>query len=166
MLARVAAREREMALRAALGASRRRLVRQLLTESVLLALAGGVLGVGLAVWGVSALRALEPGTLPRLQEIHLDARALAFALVLSVGTGLLFGVVPAIRALGFDLRGDLAEGGRGTLRGPLGGAHPQRRWCSRRSRWPRCCWSGRRCCSAASCGLQQVDPGVRSPTGF
>jgi predicted permease len=112
MLVRVAARERELTLRVALGASRRRLVRQLLTESVLLALAGGVLGVGLAVWGVGALRALEPGTLPRLQEIRLDGRALAFALVLSVGTGLLFGVVPAIRALGFDLRGGLAEGGR------------------------------------------------------
>jgi putative ABC transport system permease protein len=113
MLARVAAREREVTIRAALGASRRRLVRQLLTESVLLALAGGVLGLGLAVWGVSALRALDPGTLPRLSEVHLDAGALAFALLLSIGTGLLFGVVPAIRVLGFDLRGGLAEGGRG-----------------------------------------------------
>jgi putative ABC transport system permease protein len=112
MLVRVAARERELTIRAALGASRRRLVRQLLTESVLLALAGGVLGLGLAVWGVSALRALDPGTLPRLDEVRLDARALAFALVLSVGTGLLFGVVPAVRARRFDLRGGLAEGGR------------------------------------------------------
>ncbi|HEY9506594.1 MAG TPA: ABC transporter permease [Gemmatimonadales bacterium] len=112
MLVRVAARERELTIRAALGASRGRLVRQLLTESVLLALAGGVLGLGLAVWGVSALRALDPGTLPRLDEVRLDARALAFALVLSVGTGLLFGVVPAVRARRFDLRGGLAEGGR------------------------------------------------------
>jgi putative ABC transport system permease protein len=112
MLVRVAARERELTIRAALGASRRRLVRQLLTESVLLALAGGVLGLGLAVWGVSALRALDPGTLPRLDAVRLDARALAFALVLSVGTGLLFGVVPAVRARRFDLRGGLAEGGR------------------------------------------------------
>jgi putative ABC transport system permease protein len=112
MLVRVAARESELRIRAALGASRRRLVRQLLTESVLLAMAGGVLGLGLAAWGVSALRALEPGTLPRVQEIGLDGRALAFALVLSVSTGLLFGVVPAIRALGVDLRGGLADGGR------------------------------------------------------
>jgi putative ABC transport system permease protein len=112
MLVRVAARERELTIRAALGASRRRLVRQLLTESVLLALAGGVLGLGLAVWVVSALRALDPGTLPRLDAVRLDARALAFALVLSVGTGLLFGVVPAVRARRFDLRGGLAEGGR------------------------------------------------------
>jgi len=112
MLARVAAREREVTIRAALGASRRRLVRQLLTESVLLGLVGGVLGLGLAVWGVSALRSLDPGTLPRLNEVRLDGRALAFALVLSVSTGLLFGVVPALRVLGFDLRGGLAEGGR------------------------------------------------------
>jgi len=112
MLARVAAREREVTIRAALGASRRRLVRQLLTESVLLALAGGVLGLGLAVWGVSALRNLDPGTLPRLDEVRLDGGALAFALVLSLGTGLLFGVIPALRVLGFDLRGGLAEGGR------------------------------------------------------
>ena len=112
MLARVAAREREVTIRAALGASRRRLIRQLLTESVLLGLAGGVLGLGLAVWGVSALRTLDPGTLPRLDEVRLAGGALAFALVLSVGTGLLFGVVPAFRVLGFDLRGGLAEGGR------------------------------------------------------
>ncbi|HKU62295.1 MAG TPA: ABC transporter permease [Gemmatimonadales bacterium] len=112
MLVRVAARERELTIRAALGASKKRLVRQLLTESVLLALAGGLLGLGLAAWGVGALRALEPGTLPRVEEVGLDARALAFALTLSVTTGLLFGVVPAIRALGVDLRGGLAEGGR------------------------------------------------------
>ena len=112
MLARVASREREVTIRAALGASRRRLVRQLLTESVLLGLVGGVLGLGLAVWGVSALRTLDPGTLPRLDEVRLDGGALTFALVLSMGTGLLFGVVPALRVLGFDLRGGLAEGGR------------------------------------------------------
>ena len=121
MLARVAAREREVTIRAALGASRRRLMRQLLTESVLLALCGGVLGLGLAVWGVSALRSLNPGTLPRLDEVRLDGGALAFALLLSLGTGLLFGVVPAVRVLGFDLRGGLAEGGR-ALAGARSGA--------------------------------------------
>ena len=152
-------------MRAALGASRRRLVRQLLTESVVLALAGGVLGLGLAVWGVSALRALEPGTLPRLQEIGWTARALAFALVLSVGTGLLFGVVPAIRALGYDLRGGLAEGGRGTVRGPLGGAHPQRPGARGGRAGLRAAGRARRCCSGASCGLQRVDPGF-APHGI
>jgi putative ABC transport system permease protein len=113
MLVRVAAREREVTVRAALGASRRRLIRQLLTESVVLGLAGGLLGLLLAVWGVGALRTLDPGTLPRLNEIRVDQGALAFALVLSVGTGLLFGLVPAFRVLGYDLRGGLADGGRG-----------------------------------------------------
>jgi putative ABC transport system permease protein len=113
MLARVAAREREVTIRAALGASRRRLVRQLLTESVVLSLAGGALGLGLAVWGVHALQALEPGTIPRLEEIGVNANALAFALGLSVATGLLFGIVPATRLMRYDLRDGLAEGGRG-----------------------------------------------------
>jgi predicted permease len=103
--------------RAALGASRRRLVRQLLTESVLLALAGGALGILLAVWGVGALRGLEPGTLPRLGEVTVNGAALAFALGLSVATGLMFGMVPALRVLHDDLRGGLAEGGR-VLAGP------------------------------------------------
>jgi len=113
MLARVAAREREVTIRAALGASRRRLLRQLLTESVVLSLAGGALGLGLAVWGVRALQALEPGTIPRVDEIAVNGSALAFALGLSVLTGLLFGVAPAVRLMGYDLRGGLAEGGRG-----------------------------------------------------
>jgi putative ABC transport system permease protein len=114
MLARVASREREVTIRAALGATRRRLVRQLLTESVVLALSGGALGLGLAMWGVRALQALEPGTIPRLGEIAVNGNAFAFALVISVATGLLFGIAPASRILTYDLRGGLAEGGRGT----------------------------------------------------
>ena len=113
MLARVATREREVTIRAALGASRRRLVRQLLTESVVLSLAGGALGLGLAVWGVRALQALEPGTIPRLDEIAVNGSALAFTLALSVATGLLFGVAPAVRLMRYDLRDGLSEGGRG-----------------------------------------------------
>jgi putative ABC transport system permease protein len=112
MLARVASREREVTIRAALGATRRRLVRQLLTESVLLALAGGALGLVLAVWGVRGLQALEPGTIPRLDEIGVNGRAFVFALALSVATGLLFGFVPAIRVLRYDLRAGLGETGR------------------------------------------------------
>jgi putative ABC transport system permease protein len=114
MLARVATREHEVTIRAALGASRRRLIRQLLTESVVLALVGGALGLGLAVWGVRALQGLEPGTIPRLDEIGVNGTALAFALGLSVVTGLLFGVAPAVRLMPYDLGGGLAEGGRGT----------------------------------------------------
>jgi predicted permease len=113
MLARVAARDREVTIRAALGASRRRLVRQLLTESVVLSLAGGALGLGLAVWGVRALQALEPGTIPRLDEIGVNGTALAFALGLSLATGMLFGVAPAVHLMRYDLRDGLAEGGRG-----------------------------------------------------
>ena len=159
MLVRVAARERELTIRAALGASRRRLVRQLLTESVLLALAGGVLGLGLAVWGVSALRALDPGTLPRLDEVRLDARALAFALVLSVGSGLLFGVVPAIRALGFDLRGDLAEGGR-ALSGARSAARTRSALVLAEVALASVLLVGAALLLRSFVGLQQVDPGI------
>jgi len=117
MLARVTAREREVTIRAALGASRRRLVRQLLTESVVVALAGGAAGLLLAVWGVQALRALEPGTIPRAEEIGIDPAALAFALGLSLLTGVLFGLLPALRVLNRDLHDGLKEGGRGAAGG-------------------------------------------------
>jgi putative ABC transport system permease protein len=115
MLARATAREHEVVIRTALGASRSRLVRQLLTESVLLALLGGGLGVLLAGWGVQALRSLEPGTLPRADEIGLSGHVLAFALVLSVGTGLLFGLAPATR---LSSGGGLGGGTRAVAGGP------------------------------------------------
>jgi putative ABC transport system permease protein len=113
MLARVATREREVTIRAALGASRRRLIQQLLTESVVLGLAGGVLGLGLAVWGVRAIQGLGSETLPRLDEIGINGTVLAFTLGVSVVTGLLFGVAPAYRLMAYDVREGLAEGGRG-----------------------------------------------------
>ncbi|HTL05619.1 MAG TPA: ABC transporter permease, partial [Gemmatimonadales bacterium] len=159
MLVRVAAREREVTIRAALGASRRRLLRQFLTESVLLALAGGILGLGLAVWGVDALRALEPGTVPRLQDIRLDGRALAFALVLSIGTGLLFGVVPAIRALGFDLRGGLAEGGR-ALAGARAAARTRNALVLAEVALASVLLVGAALLLRSFVGLQRVDPGI------
>ncbi|HET7424573.1 MAG TPA: ADOP family duplicated permease, partial [Gemmatimonadales bacterium] len=159
MLVRVAAREREVTIRAALGASRRRLLRQFLTESVLLALAGGILGLGLAVWGVDALRALEPGTVPRLQDIRLDGRALAFALVLSIGTGLLFGVVPAIRALGFDLRGGLAEGGR-ALAGGRAAARTRNALVLAEVALASVLLVGAALLLRSFVGLQRVDPGI------
>ena len=117
MLARVTAREREVTIRTALGASRARLARQLLTESAAVALAGGTAGLLLAVWGVQALRALGPGTIPRSEEVGIDPVALGFALGLSLVTGLLFGLLPALRVLGRDPHAGLQASGRGSTGG-------------------------------------------------
>jgi putative ABC transport system permease protein len=97
-LARAAGRSRDSAIRTALGASRGRLVRQNLVESLILSLTGGVLGVILAAWGLRALVAAAPIDLPRLHDVHLDWRVLLFAVLLSLGTGLLFGILPALRS--------------------------------------------------------------------
>jgi putative ABC transport system permease protein len=119
MLARAAARTREIAVRLSLGAGRRRLLRQLLTESLLLAVAGGALGLALAAWGVSALKALRPGNIPRIEEIALDWRVVAFTLGVSVVTGIVFGLAPALQAGRGDVRGALQSGGRGASGGAL-----------------------------------------------
>ena len=114
LLARSAAREREVTIRAALGASRGRLVRQLLTESLVLALGGGAIGLAVAAYGVHALVALGGVGLPRADEIGLDGRVVLFTLVVSVATGLIFGLAPASRGSRERLAESLREAGRGT----------------------------------------------------
>jgi putative ABC transport system permease protein len=115
LLARATLRAKEVAVRMALGAGRGRLLRQLLTESVLLALAGGVVGVTLAFGGLRALVASLPATVPRADEIGLDLPVLAATVGLSVLTGLVFGVAPAWRMLSPNLSEPLREGGRGAV---------------------------------------------------
>jgi predicted permease len=113
MLARTSARSREFAIRAAMGAGQARLVRQLLTESLLLAALGGALGALLAGWGTrAALRLLAEG-LPRASEVRLDARVLLFTAIITVGCGIFFGLAPALKTGARNLHDTLKEGGRG-----------------------------------------------------
>jgi predicted permease len=121
LLARAAAREREIAIRAALGAGRMRLARQMLTESLVIAGMGGVLGLLLGIWGVNLLVALSAGKLPRVQTIGVDARMFAFTLASTVLTALLFGLTPALHASRASLSSSLKEGGRGSTAGLAGG---------------------------------------------
>ena len=114
LLSRSAVRQREIAIRAAVGAGRRRIFRQLLTESVLLAMMGGLLGLGIALLAVKGLGVWAPEDFPRLSEVGIDGRAMAFTCVTALLTGTLFGVAPALRASRVDLNTALKEGGRGS----------------------------------------------------
>ena len=119
-LARAAGRARESAIRTAFGAGRARLVRQALTESLVLALAGGGLGIALAAWGVQLLVGAAPLDLPRLGDVHLDARVLGFALLISIVTGVVFGILPALRAGGAHPQEALKSGSCTTTEGRRG----------------------------------------------
>jgi putative ABC transport system permease protein len=120
LLARSTARQQEIAIRRALGADRSRLIRQFLTESVLLSLLGGILGSMVAMWGVEILVALSPGNIPRLDEVRLNLMVLAFTLGVSVMTGIIFGIFPALHATNPSLTESLKEGGRSSTGGIRG----------------------------------------------
>jgi putative ABC transport system permease protein len=112
LLARSAARQKEMAIRAALGASRSRVLRQMLTESILLSAIGGIAGFVLSIWLTNVLMAMLPEGAPQLEQVGIDYRVLTFALGVSTLTGILFGIVPALQASKLDVTGALKEGGR------------------------------------------------------
>jgi predicted permease len=121
LLARAARRQREVAVRVTLGAGRWRLIRQLLSESLLLGVVSGVAALAVGYWGIVALRNLAPEGLPRINDVSMDARVLSFAMVLSIATSVLFGIIPALQAAHVDPQQALKEGGGGRGSGPSRG---------------------------------------------
>jgi putative ABC transport system permease protein len=115
LLVRASAREKEVSIRAAMGAGAWRLGRQMLTENILLAVIGGGLGLLLSYWGIEALKVMGPDSLPNIGAVGVDVRVLLFTLVLTLGTGLIFGLAPIVRVIRANLAVSLREGGRGTL---------------------------------------------------
>ncbi len=115
MLTRVAGRSRELALRCAIGANRARIVSQLLTEAMLISLLGGLLGLGLSVFGIRGFKSLMPPFFPRVDDIMLDSRVVVFTIIITVATGILFGLAPAVQSSRPNLTESLKEGGRGNV---------------------------------------------------
>jgi len=120
LIARASTRQRELAVRRALGSSRRRLVRLLLTESLMLALLGGIAGAALTVWLLEALLALVPAGLPRLPEVAIDGQVLAFTALTTIATAIIFGTIPALQFSKSDVNESLKEGSRGSASGARG----------------------------------------------
>ena len=127
LLSRAAVRQREIAIRAALGAGRVRVVRQLLTESIALSLMGGVAGLVVSALSIFVARKMHPGNIPRLEELGMDLRVLGFTLAISILTGIVFGLAPALRASRVDLTTNLKAGAKGSLSGGLSIRHDKLR---------------------------------------
>ena len=161
MLARATLRSKEVAVRTAIGASRFVILQQVLTESVLLAAVGGVAGLLLAVWGTDLLLRLAPSALPRVHDITLDWRVLAFTTIITIGTGLLFGFMPAIQLSSSDLNGTLKEGGR-SVTGAAGGNRTRSALVITEVALSLMLLAGAGLLSATLLRLQKVDPGFDS----
>ena len=144
LLARANGRTREVAVRAALGAGRGRLMQQFLAESVVLGLVGGAAGLVVAYWATRALVALGPASIPRLGEVGVDWRVLAFTITIAVLTSVVFGLVPALAATGHSIARFVSTAGRGTV-GARRHADCARRSSSARWRWRWSCWSAPAC---------------------
>jgi predicted permease len=127
LLSRAAVRQREIAIRAALGAGRARVIRQLLTESISLSLMGGVAGVALSALSILIARKMHPGNIPRLEELGMDLQVLGFTFAISILTGVIFGLAPALRASRVDLTATLKAGSKGSLGGGLSIGHDKLR---------------------------------------
>ena len=152
MLARATQRDREIAIRTAVGASRLRLIRQLLTESLLLSVVGGLAGLAVSIWAVDLFVRLSPGDIPRLDEASVDLRLLGFTLLVSLLTGIGFGLLPAFQATRTNLNASLKEGGTKASEGR-----------QRRGR-AMSCGNGDRACPGAAVGAALlVISYVRSP---
>jgi predicted permease len=127
LLSRAAVRQREIAIRAALGAGRVRVMRQLLTESIALSLMGGVAGVAISALSIFIARKMHPGNIPRLEELGMDFRVLGFTFAISIFTGVIFGLAPALRASRVNLTASLKAGGKGLASGGLSVRHDKLR---------------------------------------